>query len=323
MKKVFAVLCAVGLWLGRAPQARAGEVLGIHVLNTNELPKAAQLLKTEKNKDQWQYITIPLSLDDLQKKEEWQRFFDQAQVYKFRPMVRLVTRFSNGAWSAPTRKDIVDLTTFLDSLRWPDPSERIVIIMNEPNHAAEWSGNIDPEGYAEMLSFAADWLHTFKQRYVVLPAGLDLAAPNGAATMDAFQFLAHAMRAEPTLLEKVDGWTSHSYPNPAFMGKATDTGRSSIRGYMHELEFLSKYTSRKLPVYITETGWVDSRTTGKWLSAYYEYAMAKVWSDPQVRAVTPFLLQGAPGPFESFSFFDADGRPTRQYEAYRQIIEQH
>jgi len=321
MRWLLVVLIILGLGAGRAPKARAGEVLGIHVLHPGELPKAARLLKTDKNKDLWQYVTIPLALEDVKKQEEWQQFFDQAKELRLRPMVRLVTKFENGAWRAPTRKDIVDLISFLERLQWPDPDQQIVIVMNEPNHRAEWGGQIDPEGYADILAFAADWMRTSKQQFVVLPAGMDLAAPNGPTTMDAFVYLARALRAHPELLEKLDGWTSHSYPNPAFMGKATDTGRASIRGYQHELKFLARYTKKELPVYITETGWVDARTTARWLSAYYEYAAVNVWSDPRVKAVTPFLLQGAPGPFENFSFYDADGRPTRHFEAYRRIIE--
>ena len=299
----------------------AGEVLGVHVLNMSELSKASQLLRTEKNRDQWQYITIPFTLEDVKKQAEWQSFFHQAKELKFRPIVRLATKFEGGAWAKPTRKDIVDMVSVLEKLSWPDPSEQVVIILNEPNHKTEWGGTLNPEQYAEILSFATDWLHTSKKKFVVLPAGLDLAAPNGAATLDAFHFLERMLRAQPDLLERIDGWNSHSYPNPAFSGRATDVGRNSIRGYRHELDFLARHTQKELPVYITETGWVQTPRTSKWLRAYYEYAFANVWSDPRIKAVTPFLLQGQPGPFGAFSFFDSSGKPTSQYEAYRRVIE--
>ena len=103
---------------------------------------------------------------------------------KFQPIVRLVTRFEHDAWIVPTRKDIVDMVAVLSKLDLPQPSERIVIIFNEPNHTKEWGGHIDPVEYAQVLQFAADWMHTEMLGYVVLPAGLDLDAPNGKTTME-------------------------------------------------------------------------------------------------------------------------------------------
>ena len=52
----------------------------------------------------------------------------------------------------------------------------------------------------------------------------------------------------------------------------TITGKNSLRGFEYELAFLKKYTDREFPVYITETGWVDSKTQ-RWLPQYYQYAV--------------------------------------------------
>src|SRR5574340_1807203 len=90
-------------------QATSGEVLGVHILNTNEIDKADTLLKPNST-DSWRYVTIPLSLADLEKKDEWLRFFETAQEKKLIPIVRLVTKFENGAWQVPSKKDVVDLS---------------------------------------------------------------------------------------------------------------------------------------------------------------------------------------------------------------------
>ncbi|MBI5151811.1 MAG: hypothetical protein HZA34_04610 [Candidatus Pacebacteria bacterium] len=299
----------------------AAEVLGVHILNTGELDKASALIKTEKTKNTWDYVTIPFTFDDIQRKAEWQRFFYQARELKFQPIVRLATRFQDGSWQIPTRKDIVEMTAVLSRMEWPIPTERIVVVFNEPNHKNEWGGTIDPEGYGYVLRFTADWLHAELAGYVVLPAGLDLAAPNGKDTLDAFTFLDRMLKDNDELLVMLDGWTSHSYPNPAFSAAPTAKGKNSLRGFEYELEYLRKYTAKEFPVYITETGWTDSKQTSRWLYQYYRYAVDHIWSDPRVRAVTPFVLNGAPGVFSQFSFYDAQGKPTLHFDAYRKALE--
>lgn len=314
-------LVAITIFLLCAQTVRAAEVLGVHILNTGELDAAKHLVKTEKRKDAWDYVTIPFTLDDIRRGVDWQKFFYQARDLKFQPIVRLATRFDRGVWVVPTRKDIVDMIAVLSSLDWPLPSERIVVVFNEPNHAKEWGGHLKPSEYAHVLQFAADWMHTEMLGYVVLPAGLDLDAPNSASTMEAFVFLERMIDEESRVLNSLDGWTSHSYPNPAFSASPTVNGKNSLRGFEYELAFLKKYTDREFPVYITETGWVDSKKTKRWLPQYYQYAVDHIWSDPRVRAVTPFVLQGAPGSFAQFSFYDSNGKPTLHFNAYQKALE--
>ena len=299
--------------------AEQGQVLGIHILHPYEIDRADELLESADGLS-WQYVTIPLALSDLDRSSEWQLFFQDLKRRKLIPIVRLATEFQDGSWQVPTRKQLTDLTTFMNTLDWPT-QDRYVIVLNEPNHAKEFGGRIDPESYADLLSFMADWLHSENQGYVVLPAGLDLAAPNGAVTRDAFTYLDQMLLAQPDLLSKIDVWNSHSYPNPGFSSSPERTGRNSIRGFEYELAYLRDRTGRDYQVFITETGWVSNAYTQRWLSSYYQYAMEHVWSDPRVIAVTPFILQGAPGPFADFSFLDETGRPTDHYTAYRQLIE--
>lgn len=314
------IFCLSLLALSWPLRAQASEVLGIHILSPQELTQAKELLETSNNGEQWKYVTVPFTLADADRVEEWQQFFDQCQKDKFIPIVRLATTAEGASWKIPTKKDIVTLSSALRKLNWPT-DERIIIVFNEPNHAKEWGNTLDPEGYAETLSFTSDWFRTERAEYTILPAGLDLAAPNGKDTMEAFAYWKKALKAYPELLASIDAWNSHSYPNPGFSSAPAKKDKMSLRGFQHELAFAEPLAGRKLDVYITETGWEENSTTARRLNDYYAYAMKNIWSDERVKAVTPFLLKGAPGPFERFSFFDKEGNRTRQFEAYRKVIE--
>lgn len=301
-----------------SPVMAAGEVLGIHVLGPSEVEQASMLLSTPDKASHT--ITVPLSFDDLNKRDLWQHFFDTAASSNLQPIVRFTTRFEAGSWTVPNRAEVIKMIDFLTAMDW-HRDDMTVILFNEPNHAAEWGGKIDPQSYALIADFAADWLKTEPKKYIVLPAGMDLAAPNGSTTMEAFNYLRQVFQAAPDFVSKLDGWTSHSYPNPGFASSPSKRDKGSLRGYEHELAFLKEFTPHALPVYITETGW-DQRTLSDYqVKLYYRLAYDSIWKqDPRIKTVTPFLLRGAPGTFAPFSFLDAQGRPTAAYEAYRTIL---
>lgn len=300
--------------------ARENSVYGIHLLHPGELDQATKLLKPIES-DTWHYVTIPLTLEDLKKESEWQEFFRKSKEKKIIPIVRLMTKFENGAWKVPNKKEIVDMFAFLKKLEWPT-DKKYVIVFNEVNHAKEWGGTIDPESYTDVLRFTADWAHTENMNYQVLPAAMDLAAPNGSATKEAFEYLRQMLAYDPEILNKVDYWNSHSYPNPGFSSSPERTEKNSMRGFNHELAFVKEKTGRDLQTFITETGWSENGATRRNLNAYYMYTAQHIWSDERVIAATPFILQGDPGPFSGFSFIDRNGQPTAQYHAYQDIIRQ-
>jgi hypothetical protein len=307
----------VGSWAVATPPVLAAAP-GMHVLSPDEIVKVAtEFGKENKLSTQPIYVTVPFTLADVDKLPDWQRAFDVARDHHIVPIVRLATRFSpeQQAWQVPTRKNIIDLVTALGQLQWPQ-SDRLVIIGNEPNHAREWGGTVDPESFAEISAFAADWLATEPDHYFILPAAMDLAAPNGKETKEALAFWRAAVAARPDQLDKFSAWNSHSYPNPGFQSAPQRTAQNSLRGYQHELTFLQHYTDRPWEVYITETGWSSANLSTAKLRDYYAYAWRYVWNDPQIKAVTPFVLTGDPGPFADFSFFAANGRPTAQWQAY-------
>ena len=210
---------------------------------------------------------------------------------------------------------IISQLSFLSRLTWPT-GERYIIVYNEVNHSSEWGGRVDPEEYSNILKFVSNWAHTEKKNYIVLPAAMDLAAPNGKNTLEAFNYLSQMYSLDPEIFSYIDVWNSHSYPNPGFISSPTRYGKNSLRGFEKELDFWKIKTGNDYKVMITETGWKETAWNSRQLSSYYVYAMENIWSDDRVLAVTPFLLKGSPGPFSSFSFYDADNQPTNQFHAF-------
>ena len=294
--------------------------LGIHILNISELNDAKALISHQSQPDSWQYVTIPFTLGDVEKRAEWQQFFDDARAQKVIPLVRLATKVDGDKWLRPNRKEVVSQLEMLSALEWPT-EERHIIIFNEVNHAKEWGGTIDPAEYARTLRFAADWAHTEQKNFVVLGAAMDLAAPNGHATKEAFDYLDQMLAEDPEIFTVIDAWNSHSYPNPGFAAAPTRTGKNSLRGFTYELAYAKEKTGKEFDVYITETGWEDTPATRRLLAGYYQYALKNIWSDERIKAVTPFVLRGAPGPFAGFSFVQADGKPSNQYLAMKTALE--
>ena len=313
---VFVVLFIVSVSVSQAKTPS----LGIHILRPDEISQVRQLFSADHwDASQQIFVTIPYSLEDTERTTEWQTFFDTAAQQNIVPIVRLTTRFENSSWQVPTRKDVVTLLESLDAYSWSQP-ERHIIVFNEVNHAKEWGGTVAPREYADTLAFALDWAHTQKHTYIVLPAALDLSAPQSTVSWDAYAYWQVVYREQPELFAQLDGWNSHSYPNPAFSASPYRTGRTSLQGFKQELAWVTQWTDKALPVYITETGWESSKSLNRYLRQYYTYALENIWNDDRVLAVTPFLLKGDPGPFSGFSFLTGGDEPTVQYLAFQNAM---
>lgn len=304
------------------PKAKAIETipLGVHILNTEELAKARQLTEVKTGDERWTYVTIPFTLADIAQTERWQKFFNEAKALRVVPLIRLATKVEGDQWVEPNYRDVVSQIEFLEKLNWPTEQKHI-IIFNEVNHAKEWGGKIDPAGYARIFEFASNWARSENANFVVLPAAMDLAAPNSATTREAFNYLDAMYQENNEIFSYADAWNSHSYPNPGFASSPERTGKNSLKGFTYELEYLKNKTGQDYKVYITETGWETNPRLVKLLPSYYTYTMKNIWNHPQVVAVTPFLLKGAPGPFAGFSFLSNNNQPTTHYFAMRQAIE--
>lgn len=320
MKRLAALLLALCVIFTTISPVYGAETakMGVHILNPTELTDAKALVALD-DPEAWHYMTIPFTLEDINKEKEWQAFFDAAREQKVIPLVRLTTKVEGAAWKVPNQREITSQIAVLSRLTWPTDA-RHIIVFNEVNHAKEWGNSIDPVEYADVLSFTKNWANSENKNYIVLPAAMDLAAPNGSATREAFSYMAEMYAADPEVFTGLGGWNSHSYPNPAFSASPQAKGKNTLRGYEFELAFLKGKAERDLPVYITETGWEDSAKTSRWLTSYYQYALQHIWSDSRVVAVTPFVFKGDPGPFTRFSFVKGDDTPTRQYTALQAAL---
>lgn len=275
---------------------------GVHILFPEEVPIAAELVNSSGG--DWGWVVIPIQAVD-RNRDKWQRFMDDCAKYHLIPILRLATYPQGQNWMKPDEFGAVDFANFLSDLNWPT-REKHVIVYNEPNHANEWGGEVNPQEYADVLS---DTIFQFKKRnrdFVVLGAGLDAAAPDSSSTMDEYEFMLGMASEVPDIFQKIDGLNAHSYPNPAFSGSPYAAGRYGISSYISELDFMQNYFGvLNLPVYITETGWKKSGSVPPWLvSSNFEVAYQQIWKEDYIKVIAPFVLKADAGPFEPFSILD-------------------
>lgn len=298
------------------PLSRPNNFSGIHILFPSELQDAANLVNTKNG--EWGYVTIPIQAGDKDL-DKWQGFMDKAKELKLIPIIRLATEADHtntSVWAKPTATDILDFANFLSSLNWPIEN-RYVIIFNEVNRFDEWGGEPpNPDEYAGLLRYAYD---TFKERspnFYIIMGGLDNAAPNdGVKFVDNYAYLDRMYAHDPDIFNKIDGFSSHSYPNPGFIAPPLHNKLEGITTYQFEYNLINSRSNHKVPAFITETGWDSSKLGESLVAKYFQIAYSSFW-DPdkdKIVAITPFLLnsQGG-GAFDIFSFVK-NGHQTQYY----------
>ncbi len=282
---------------------------GIHIIQATheEASPAAQLVNT--NGD-WGYITVLVESKD-RNHEKWQNFFNDLRRRHLIPLVRLATQPEGNFWKLPYEGEEQAWADFLDALNWPTKN-RYIIIYNEPNHAKEWGNLVDAASYAKVLDKTITALKNKNKDFFVLNAGLDASTPpQPPAYEEESNFLNQMEKAVPGIFNKLDGWVSHSYPNPAFAGSPEAAGKGTVRTYAWELQILRELgVTKNLPIFIAETGWKhaeglsynSSLPTAETVANYYKNAFENAWSFNKIVAVTPFLLSYQDYPFDHFSF---------------------
>lgn len=282
---------------------------GIHIIQAtpDESSPASELVNT--NGD-WGYVTFLIESKD-RNENKWQQFFNDLRRRQLIPIVRLATKPVNEHWERPYEKEYEAWADFLDKLNWPTKN-RYVVIYNEPNHGKEWGNSVDAKSYAKVLDQTITALKTKNRDFFVLNAGFDASTPSQPPKYeDELIFLRQMNQEIPGIFDKLDGWVSHSYPNPAFAGSPNSYGRGTIRGWLWELQQLRNLgVTKNLPVFITETGWQhaeglnynSSLPTADTVAEYFENAFENAWAPERIVAVTPFLLNYQETPFDHFSF---------------------
>lgn len=289
---------------------------GIHILFPEEVKQASELINT--NGGDWGYVTIPIKSTDKDI-EKWQKFMDESRKYHVIPLIRLATEgdyFNTAVWEKPKYSDITDFANFLNSLDWPT-TNRYVIVYNEVNRADEWGGQVNPQEYAELLSFSADEFKKKNPNFFIISAGLDNGADNVPGYMNQYTYLQEMNRTVPGVFDKIDGLSSHSYPNPGFMTPPNIETPKSIFSFRYEQGLVEDFCGRKLPVFITETGWTGEKISDKTIADYFTQAYTNIWSDESIVAVTPFLLKAGAPPFSQFSLIAQDNSETLRHKAIK------
>jgi hypothetical protein len=306
--------------------AESNNIYGIHITDVNEVDKAVELVNS--NNGDWGYVTFTVNSND-RNLGKWQDRMNTFNKKRLIPIVRLTTFADGNHWTKPSPDDAKDWAGFLNKLYWPT-KKRLVIVYNEPNHATEWGGEVNPREYAEYLKRTIEELKKVNKDFFILNAGFDASAPQQPPRyMDQAFYMDEMEKAVPGIFGMLDGWSSHSYPNPGFAGKPSDSGRGTIKNYQWELDLLkNKYkVGKDLPVYITETGWVYKnadhptiRLSEESAADYTREAYEKVWSaDSRVLAVTPFLLSYKSPLFSHFSWLQQNDSPTQIFEQVKSL----
>lgn len=300
------------------PRSVQNNIFGAHIINHSDLEDLANV--TNVNGGDWGYVTVVIT-EAQRDKNVWQKFMDECRRHRIIPIVRIATKYTNNSWETPRVEEIDNWVKFFDSLNWVIEN-RYVVIGNEPNHAKEWGGKIDPAAYSVYLKRFSQSLKNSNSDYFVLPAGFDQDAPNGKSTMDQKRYMDLMVKETPDVFNFIDGWNSHSYPNPAFSGPKNGNGRRSVKGYQWELEHLRSLGSTKeLPIFITETGWVrNGKNDEQEVAENLKYAFQEIWmKDKNIVAVTPFILNYTEEPFYEFSWKNKNGSYFPIYQTIQSI----
>lgn len=326
MKKLLIVLLLI--FIGAVPQSVyavenplsvPNNKFGVHILFPEEFDKAADLVNS--NGGKWGYVTIPIQAGDRDL-EKWQGFMNKTKELQIIPIIRLAIEndyFNTIVWRKPTFADVLDFANFLNSLNWPTKN-RYIVVFNEPNRGDEWGGFASPSEYAQILSYAATAFKKRNKDFFVISAGLDNAAANNSYhSINQYLFLQMMNEAVPGIFSQIDGLASHSYPNPAFSQPPSSQNRQGVASFNFERNLVKSISGKSLPIFITETGWVQDKVPDYIISLYYKDVFSSLWADESIVAVTPFLLQAYAGPFLPFSLVKSDGSPTAQYVAIKSL----
>lgn len=293
------------------PLSVSNNRVGVHVLSPDELESATKLVNND-GEGEWGYITVPIQAGDRDQ-TKWTRFMKRAAELKVIPIIRVATYANGKSWVKPGSGDLIDFANFLNELPWPTQN-RYVIIFNEVNRPDEYGGVVSPEEYADILNNAIDIFKSRSDKFFILPAGLDNAAPNTKGYIRHDVYLQRMYNQQKEIFNRIDGWTSHAYGNPGFTTSPALSGSNKADSFLYDLNLLKKYTKKKLPVFITETGWSNSLPKST-VASFYQYAFTHLWSNEQVVAITPFLLMAGTPPFDKFSLLSKGGQQTPAYDA--------
>lgn len=299
------------------PLSRSNNFFGIHILFLDEIEDASKLVNS--NGGEWGYVTVPIQAGERDL-EKWQTFFNRCAYLRLIPIVRLITEKTvndSSYWRIPNEYDLIDFANFLDSLSWPSKN-RYILLFNEINRYDEWGGEYpNPSYYADLIVSANEIFKSRNDDFFLIMGAFDNASvTDGKKYINGFQYLNLMSQYNPDVFNKIDGFASHSYPNPAFSQPPNAFSRMGVATYKYEYEFINKRTDNRKYVFITETGWDVDKVGDEDVASYYTQAFSSIWAadSDKIVAITPFLIRSENGQFDVFSFFK-NGLPRSNYKA--------
>jgi uncharacterized membrane protein (UPF0127 family) len=231
------------------------------------------------------------------------------------PIIRITTIPTGGTWDSAQDTDLVDFANFLNELDWPTEN-RYIILFNEVNQSKEWGGVVEPVKYTDIVKNARIIFKERSEHFFLLGPALDDALPDSTTSMSAKRYLAAMHAHDNAVWSYFDGYSFHSYPNPAFAQPPRQTGFPGITSYKY---LFTQYKLANKPVFITETGWDQTKLSEAKLKEYWNTAWGIWGSDPRVVAITPFILDGGAA-FPSLSLTTSDGKLSPSGQAIQDII---
>ena len=299
---------------------------GIHLATPQDedLERARELVNS--NGGNWGYVTLVIQENDMDV-QKWQGIFEKLREKRLIPIIRLATEPEGSNWGRPDKGDAKKWVNFLNSLNWV-VKNRYIILFNEPNHSTEWGGEVDPVSFAQVNEEFARRLKASHSDYFIMMGGMDVSAPSQRPRYeDSAIYLEEVVKeiGASDYNSLFDGLSSHSYPNPGFVGPALGTGRGSVRTYQWELTFLKNLGIKDLPVFITETGWDGDRISRVEVAERFRYAYENIWlPDTRVVAVTPFILNYQGEPFLKFSWVQpGNGGVFPEYDTVKGMLKRN
>lgn len=213
-----------------------------------------------------------------------------------------------------------------------------VAVHNEPNLCYEWAcdqgvgwlyeDQLAGE-YAAMLRDVADAVHALGDPRIkvtngaLAPGGVtgcECGTDNWQGGTTALTYLQKMKNAVPDVFDRIDVFSSHSYPAQGegwgFFCAYADA-MPGLKFFEKELQVIGK---PGMGVLVTETGWTIEHEGNHWtreqVAEFTVQAYQNVWeTHPSILAVTPFILRDAA--WDKFAWVQASGTPYPVYDAVR------
>jgi hypothetical protein len=294
--------------------------IGMYVNNIADDVKAAAKLVNSNGGD-WGYVLLTMNIGDRDV-SHWKDLFGAASKAHLSPIVQL----SNNGVCNVDKMDFEGVAKTLDKAGWSG-KHIYVSIFNEMNSKDYWCEKIAPDEYAKALDKAIKAFDKVDKKFFIMPGAFNSSARTQDRYLAEETYLSRMNQAVPGIFNKIDGWSTHSYPQPNFSGDPHNLPswygtRDTINNYTWEMSVLkSNFGINGLPIFITETGWLHKEgqsgcvqysqnnllsadtTANRFKDAYINYWL----NDSRVVAITPFVFRSTDPCASGFAWQKKDG----------------